>query len=125
MACTYTGEFIDKNLFADLNRLETYHDGIFKEYVERIRNNENSMLSARENPSANPMVMIPQQLCIQDPFEFSKNVSTPVRLQKFEHFISLCCDTIEQLLLRSAVALRPAKSRKFDRATRDIEYPAM
>lgn len=98
MACTYTGEFIDKNLFADLNRLETYHDGIFKEYVERIRNNENSMLSARENPSANPMVMIPQQLCIQDPFEFSKNVSTPVRLQKFEHFISLCCDTIEQLL---------------------------
>lgn len=96
--CTHTGEFLSKESVSDLGLLEDYKNGIFKEYVERIRNSEYTDISARENPSSMPMQLTIDQLCIQDPFEFSKNVSNPVKGKKFEHFNTLCCLTLEQML---------------------------
>ncbi|KAL1458284.1 hypothetical protein WDU94_008445 [Cyamophila willieti] len=101
MGCTYTGNFIPKKLFQDVGLLRTYDNGIFEEYADRIRINEqnenNEKLSSKANQSFKPMDILPDQLCIQDPFEFSKNVSNPVKGNKFEHFNTLSTLTYKTL----------------------------
>lgn len=96
--CTFTGEFIPKETIMNPDALEKYQDGIFKDYVARIRrNNQTDELFSKENPSSMPMKIQEEQLCIQDPFEFSKNVSNAVREKKFAHFMTVCRLTLQQL----------------------------
>uniref|UniRef100_A0A8D9F5G1 Terminal uridylyltransferase 4 n=1 Tax=Cacopsylla melanoneura TaxID=428564 RepID=A0A8D9F5G1_9HEMI len=100
MACTYTGNFIPKKIFQDVKLLGTLENGVFEEYADRIRiheQNEKNGKSSKSNQSSKPMDMLTDQLCVQDPFEFSKNVSNPVKGSKFDHFMTLSTLTYKTL----------------------------
>uniref|UniRef100_A0A8D8VDV0 Terminal uridylyltransferase 7 n=1 Tax=Cacopsylla melanoneura TaxID=428564 RepID=A0A8D8VDV0_9HEMI len=94
--CTFTGEQIAKDSMTNINWMKSYNKGLFKNWAQRILMKRPR---SRWNLSSYDMIETNGKsgLCVQDPFEHSKNVTKAVKGAKFVNFLQLSKETCRLL----------------------------
>lgn len=90
--CTITGEAIPKTSFQNINWMKRYRNGVFRTYAERLdigKAKRRFQISSYDTIEMNGR----SGLCVQDPFEFCKNVVKYVTNSKYETFLKFCKET--------------------------------
>ncbi|KAL1452632.1 hypothetical protein WDU94_006845 [Cyamophila willieti] len=94
--CTFTGELIAKRSMSNIDWMKNYKNGVFKNYAQRLQMQRHR---SRWNLSSYDMIEMNGNsgLCVQDPFEHSKNVTKAVKEAKFVNFVRLSKETCRLL----------------------------